>query len=168
MKDIFEIGIVTGVHGIRGDLKVFPYTNDPKNLSKSEYFIIDGVKREVQAARVQGKFLIVKIRGIDSRESGLEMKGTILSLPREFAAPLEEGLYYMEDLIGCDVFEDSTWLGRLDDIMETGANDVYSIVNDKGREILVPAIKDVIKSIDIEKRRIDVILLDGLLEDEYI
>lgn len=168
MKEFFEIGIVTGVHGVRGDIKVFPYTHDPENLSKQKFFIIDGEKTEVQYAKMHGKFLIIHIDSINTREDAENMKGTILCIPRENAAPLPEGQYYMDDLIGSSVFEGEKNLGILEDIMETGANDVYCVVDEKGREILIPAIKGVLLEIDINGRRIDVALPEGLTDDEYV
>ena len=168
MKKIFDIGIVTGVHGVRGGLKVFPYSNDPVNLSRQEYFLINGKEFKVSEARVQGKFLIVQFKGIDNRDDAESMKNSILSLPREKASPLGEGEYYMEDLIGCSVYEDGNLLGKLEDILETGANDVYSVIDDKGREILIPALKHVILKVEIDKKVIEVRLPEGLVDDEYI
>ncbi len=168
MKEYFEIGIVTGVHGLKGDMKVFPYSNDPENLSKQKYFIIDGKHMEVSLARVQGKFLIVHFKGIETCESALEMKNSILCMNRENATPLPKDHYFMVDLIGCRVFENDILLGVLDDIIETGANDVYSIVSEDNIEILIPALKSVIQNIDIDASRIDVLLPKGLIDDEYI
>ena len=159
MKEIFEIGIVTGVHGVRGDIKVFPYSNDPVNLSNQDYFLIGGKKMEVSHARVQGKFLILHLKGVDSRDDAEAMKD---------ASPLAEGEYYMEDLIGCSVFESGKFLGKLEDIIETGANDVYSVMDKSGRELLIPALKNVILDVDIEKKSMEVILPEGLVDDEYI
>jgi 16S rRNA processing protein RimM len=168
MKENFEIGIVTGVHGVRGDIKVFPYSNDPVNLSNQDYFLIGGKKREVSHARVQGKFLILHIKGVESRDDAEAMKDTVLSLPRANASPLAEGEYYMEDLLGCSVFEGGNYLGKLEDIIETGANDVYSVIDESGRELLIPALKNVILEVDIEKKSMEVMLPEGLVDDEYI
>jgi 16S rRNA processing protein RimM len=168
MKKIFDIGIVTGVHGVGGDLKVFPYSNDPGNLSRQKYFLINGQEREVTYARVQGKFLILHFKGINNRNDAEEMKNTVLSLPREKASPLAEGEYYMEDLIGCRVYEEGIFLGNLEDIMETGANDVYSVIDENGRELLIPALKNVVLDVDIDSKRISVKLPEGLVDDEYI
>ncbi|MDX1359341.1 MAG: ribosome maturation factor RimM, partial [Clostridia bacterium] len=84
------------------------------------------------------------------------------------ASPLAEGEYYMEDLIGCSVFESGKFLGKLEDIIETGANDVYSVMDKSGRELLIPALKNVILDVDIEKKSMEVILPEGLVDDEYI
>jgi len=168
MKDIFEIGIVTGVHGVKGDIKVYPYSNDPENLSNQKYFLINGEKRDVSSARLQGKFLVLHLRGIESRNEAEAMKNTVLSLPRKSAAPLAEGEYYMEDLIGCEVYENSILLGKINDILETGANDVYSVINDIGTEILIPVIKTVVINIDIDSKRVEVKLPEGLVDDDYI
>ncbi len=168
MKKTFEIGIVTGVHGVKGDIKVFPYSNNPVNLSLQEFFIIKGEERKVTSARIQGKYLILHIEEINSRDEAAKLKNTILSLPRENAAPLAEGEYYMEDLLGCKVYENSVLLGKIDDIIETGANDVYSVIDKKGDEILIPALKNVVLKINIQFKRIDVKLPEGLMDDDYI
>jgi len=168
MKDIFEIGIVAGVHGVKGDIKVYPYSNDLENLTRQKYFLINGEKRDVLSVRVQGKFLILHLKGIESRNEAEAMKKTVLYLPKESATPLAEGEYYMEDLIGCEVYENLIHLGKIDDIIETGANDVYSVINDNGTEILIPAIKTVVMNIDIDSKRIKVKLPEGLVDDEYI
>jgi len=167
MKELFDIGIVTGVHGIKGDIKIFPYSNNPENLINQEYFLAAGVRREITFARIQGKFIIVHLKGTENREDAEAMQNTILSLPRELAAPLEEGQYYMEDMIGCAVFEGERYLGILEDIIETGANDVYSVTADDGSELLIPALKSVIKKVQIESKRIDVTLPEGLVDNEY-
>lgn len=167
MKELFEIGIVTGVHGIKGDIKIFPYSNDSENLINQKYFLAEGVKHFITYARIQDKHLIVHLKGIESREDAEALKNTILSLPRELAAPLGDGQYYMEDIIGCSVYEGNKYLGLVDDIIETGANDVYSVISDDKSELLVPALKSVIKNIKIELKRIDVILPEGLVDDEY-
>jgi len=168
MKECFEIGIVTGVHGLKGDMKVFPYSNDLENLTKQAYFLIEGKHMEVSLVRMQGKFLIVHIKGVETVESAQEMKNSILSLNRENAAPLATGSYYMVDLIGCKVFENNILLGVLDDIIETGANDVYSVISKNNTELLIPALKSVVKNISIKDSRIDVLLPEGLVDDEYI
>lgn len=168
MKEYFEIGIVTGVHGVRGDMKVFPYSNDLENLCKQKFFMIDSKHMEVSLARVQGKFLIVHLKGIETCEAAMELKSSILCMNRENSAPLPKGHYYMIDLIGCNVYENDNLLGVLDDIIETGANDVYSVISKDNIELLIPALKNVILSIDIEKSRIDVLLPEGLVDDEYI
>ena len=168
MKDIFEIGIVAGVHGVNGDLKVYPYSNDPENLSRQKFFLVDGKKYDVLSARLQGKFLVLHLKGIESMNEAEAMKNTVLHLPREFAAPLDEGEYYIEDLIGCEVYENSILLGKIDDILETGSNDVYSVINDNGAEILIPVLKTVVIDIDIDLKRVEVKLPKGLVDDEYI
>lgn len=167
MKELFEIGMVTGVHGVKGDMKVFPYSNDFENLTKQLYFLIEGKRMEVSLARMQGKFLIVHLKGIESREAAQDMKNSILSIKRSNSAPLSEGSYYMDDLIGCKVYENNIILGVLEDIIETGANDVYSVISKSGKEILIPALKTAILNIDITSSRIDVLLPEGLVDDEY-
>jgi len=167
MKELFDIGIVTGVHGIKGDIKIFPYSNDSQNLINQKYFMADGVKRYISYARIQDKYIIVHLEGTESREDAEALKNTIFSLPRELAAPLGEGQYYMDDIIGCRVYEGEKYLGIVDDIIETGANDVYSVIAKDKSELLIPALKSVIQNIQIELKRIDVILPEGLVDNEY-
>lgn len=168
MKNTFDIGIVSGVHGVKGELKIFPYTNDPENISRQKNFMINGKKMDVCSARINGRFIIIQLKGVETRTEAELFKNAILSLPRDSAAPLSEGEYYMEDIIGCDVFDDTGLLGKIDDIIETGSNDVYSVINGQGKEILIPALKSVVMKIDIESRRIDVRLPEGLMDDEYV
>ena len=167
-KKEFEIGVITGVHGIKGEIKIFPYTSDPENIARQKFFLNNGLRLNVEKARVQGKFIIVKLDGISCREEAEKLKGQILQISREHAALLSENVYYMDDLIGCSVFSGKGCLGVIKDILETGANDVYSVFDDQGKEILIPAIKSVVKAVDIEKKRIEVLLPEGLMDEDYI
>lgn len=167
-KREFEIGVIAGVHGVKGEVKIFPYTSDPDNIALQKFYLAGDKKLIVEKARVQGKFIVASINGITDRSMAEKLKGTMLSIPRENATALSEGVYYMADLIGCMVYTGETLLGIVEDIIETGSNDVYSIKNDLGKEILIPAIKSVIQLIDIKAKRIEVILPEGLLDEDYI
>jgi 16S rRNA processing protein RimM len=164
MDDRFEIGKVAGGHGLKGELKVFTFTDDPANLLKIKYFYCGSRKLEAVSIKLSGRFLVVGFSEFKTKEEADALKGTLLYIDRNHAAPLEENSYYIRDLLGCEVYEDGNYIGILEDVMQTGANDVYSIVTDKGGEILVPAIKSVVRNVDVPGRRIDVTLPEGLVE----
>lgn len=167
MKDIFEIGIIASAHGIKGEVKIFPYSNMPENFRKQKYFLYNGKKLYVKSVKLLTKFVVVKFNGVDTIEDAQAMKGIVISIEKENAAPLGENEYYMKDIIGCGVYENDNYLGDIKDIIETGGNDVYSVIDHNKREILIPALKNVIKKIDIGKKIIHVILPEGLLDDDY-
>ncbi len=164
MDDRFEIGKVAGGHGLKGELKVFTFTDDPANLLENKVFYCGSKKLEAVSVKLNGRFLIIGFKEFRTREEADAMKGTILYIDRSNAAPLADNSYYIRDLIGCEVFDDGNSIGVLTDVMQTGSNDVYSVVSESGNEILVPAIKSVIRLVDITGRRIDVILPEGLVE----
>ncbi|MBN2558296.1 MAG: 16S rRNA processing protein RimM [Clostridia bacterium] len=168
MKKIFEIGIIAGANGLKGEVKIFPCSGVARNLIEQKYFIANGKHFAVEYSRLQGKYIVSKFEGVDDRDKAERLKGTVLGIKRENAAPLADGEYYMEDLIGCIVYEEGRKLGTVGDILETGGNDVYSVIDDAGVEILVPAIKQVVLSIDIDGRMIEVRLPEGLTDDDYI
>ncbi len=167
MKEYFDIGIVAGVQGIQGEIKVYPYSHDPANLTKQPFFLIGDKKMAVRSARLQGKFIIIDFEKITSRNEAERLKGAVLQIPRSSATPLANRQYYMEDIIGCSVYEKDIFLGVVCDIIETGSNDVYAIETENNHEILIPAIKSVIISIDTIEKKIEVILPEGLVDNEY-
>lgn len=168
MKQIFEIGIVAGTHGIEGEVKFYPYSDDTANIMGLEYLLDKGNKMMLQKARISGKFVLLKFKDINDLEAASKLKGTVLSVERVNAAPLSENKFYVADLLGCRVFDNDEYLGTVYDIMKTGSNDVYCIVDDSGNEILVPALKTVVKEISIFEKRINVVLPKGLTDDDYI
>ncbi len=165
MKEFFEIGKITAAHGVKGEVKIFPYTSCPENLCSCEYFLINNRKYVVNSAVYNGKFIIANLKNVNTREQSEALKNSILSIPRDMATPLEEDEYYMEDLMGCSVYEKSEFLGKVIDIIETGANDVYVVVDENDREILIPAIKQVVQNVNVKEKRIDVLLPIGLVDD---
>ncbi|MBN1624712.1 MAG: 16S rRNA processing protein RimM [Clostridia bacterium] len=164
MDDRFEIGKVAGGHGLKGELKVFTYTDDPANLLKNKYFYCGTRKLEAISVKLSGHFLVVGFREFNTKEQADALKGTLLYIDRDAAAPLDSNSYYIRDLLGCEVYESGNLLGVLDDVIQTGANDVYSVIPENGVEILIPAIKSVVRKVDVPGRRIDVVLPEGLVE----
>lgn len=170
MEEKLRVGIISSTHGIRGEVKVFPTTDDQNRFKKLKKVLLDDKKEEleleVEGVKFFKKFAILKFKGIDNINDVEKYKGKELYVIRKEAQKLEKDEYYIADLLGIDVVEDNGQkLGTLKDVIETGANDVYVVEREKGKELLIPAIKQCILNVDVESRRMDVHLLEGLLEE---
>ena len=156
MSKKFEIGKIVNTFGIKGEIKIYPYVDYSMDL---KFFYVDDNKMEIEKCRTQKNLVIVKIKGIDDINVVEKLKGKIASVYEEDLPSLPEGTYYIKDLIGLDVItDDGRELGKLDDVIQTGANDVYNV-----NGILLPVIDEVVKKIDLENHKIVVHLIDGLI-----
>ena len=170
MENFLKVGVITTTHGVRGEVKVFPTTDDPSRFEDLSYVLLDlgTEKKELHISHVKyfKNLVILKFDTFDTPESVVPFRGRDLYVRREDAAPLGEDEYYIADLIGMQVrLEDGTSYGVLKDVMETGANDVYIIKKPNGKEVLVPAIHECILSVDVENACMTIHLLAGL-DDE--
>lgn len=168
MEKQLQVGVISSTHGIHGEVKVFPTTDDVNRFKKLKRVFLDTGKEqillEVQNVKFFKQFAILKFKGIDNINDIEKYKGKSLLVNREDAVALDRDEYYIADMIGMDVYtEDENLFGRLKDVMETGANDVYIIDSKEHGEVLVPAIKECILSIDIEEGRMTIRLMEGLL-----
>ena len=168
MEQVFQVGVISSTHGIKGEVKVFPTTDDAGRFRDLKQVILDTGKEqiawEVQSVRFFKQFVILKFEGIDNINDIEKYKRCPLLVSREDAVSLGEDEYFIADLIGLTVVtEDGEAFGTLTDVIETGANDVYVIDSMKHGEVLVPAIKECILSVDIGAGRIMVHLMDGLI-----
>ena len=167
MEQFLQVGVIASTHGIRGEVKVFPTTDDPARFKKLKIVLLDTGKEltelEVQSVKFFKQFVILKFRGIDNINDIEIYKGKSLLVPREDAVELEENEYYIADLIGMEVVTDEGEFGILRDVMETGANEVYIIDSKEHGEVLIPAIRDCILDVDVENRRMKIRLMDGLI-----
>ena len=167
MEQFLQVGVISSTHGIRGEVKVFPTTDDPARFKKMKIVLLDTGKEltelEVQSVKFFKQFVILKFRGIDNINDIEIYKGKSLLVPREDAVELEENEYYIADLIGMEVVTDEGEFGILRDVMETGANEVYIIDSKEHGEVLIPAIRDCILDVDVENRRMKIRLMDGLI-----
>lgn len=169
MEDRFQVGVITTTHGVRGEVKVFPTTDDSRRFRKLKEVILD-TGREEKVLEVEGvKFfknlVILKFRDYDNINDIEKYKGCSLYVTRENAVRLKKDEYFVADLMGMKVFlEDGQAFGTLKEVMETGANDVYVIEMSDGKEVLVPAIKDCIRKVDPKEGRMEIHLLPGLLD----
>jgi 16S rRNA processing protein RimM len=156
MSKKYEIGKIVNTFGIKGEIKIYPYVDYIMDL---KYFYVDDNKMEIEKCRTQKNLVIVKIKGIDDINVVEKLKGKIVSVYEEDLPSLPEGTYYIKDLIGLDVItDDGRELGKLDDVIQTGANDVYDV-----NGILLPVIDEVVKKIDLKNHKIVVHLIDGLI-----
>lgn len=168
MEDFFRVGVIANTHGIRGEVKIFPTTDDVKRFDYlKEAYIAAGkekIKVEVSNVRYFKNLVIVKFKGIDNINDIERYKGKDLLVTRENALPLEEGEYYLADIIGANVYtEDGILFGSLEDVIETGANLVYSVQHE-GKEVLLPVIDDCVKEVNVEEKKVIVHIMKGLLD----
>lgn len=169
MEKVFQVGIISSTHGVRGEVKVFPTTDDMKRFKKLKEVLLDTGKEtltlEIEGVKFFKQFVILKFKGYDNIDDIVKYRGKSLFVPRENAVKLQKDEYFIADLIGLKVVnEDGSFTGVLKDVMETGANDVYIVESADGKEVLIPAIKDCILQVDFQKEQVLVHLLEGLLD----
>ena len=169
MEDILQVGVITSTHGIRGEVKVFPTTDDPKRFKRLKEVILDTGKEklnlEVEGVKFFKQFVIVKFKGIDNINDVEKYRQKSLYVTRKNAVRLSRDEYFIADLVGLKVIdEENNVLGVLEDVLSTGANDVYSVRMEDGRELLLPAIKQCILNVDMENGLMMVHVLKGLLD----
>lgn len=163
------VGRVLRPHGVRGEVRVEITTDRPERLEQHACFYLahpgspEVVRRYPVEKLRRHKVLLLKLEGCDDRNSADELRGMLVQIPVEEAVPLEEGEYYHFQLIGMRVeTESGEWLGRVAEVLETGANDVY-VVRGPWGEVLLPAVEDVVRELDLESRLMVVHLLPGML-----
>lgn len=163
MQDKFEVGKIVNTFGIKGEVKVALYTEDINNFKNNSKVYVNEKEMQVENSRLQKNMLILKLKGIDNMNDAEDLRGSIIKVDRS-KNDLPEGTYYIADLIGLDVYtEDGNLFGKVTDIYNTGANDIYTVKTQDGKEVLLPAIKDVIKQVDIQNQKIIVHILKGLI-----
>ncbi len=169
MDDLLQVGAITQPHGIHGEVKVFPTTNDVRRFKKLKEVILDTGKEkkllEIEGVKFFKQYAILKFKGFDSINDIEKYKGKPLLVTRENAVRLGRDEYFIADLIGLAVYdEQDQYLGVLTNVIETGSNDVYEVKFEDGRQVLFPAIKQCILDVDLENRKMKVHIMDGLLD----
>lgn len=170
MENLLQVGIISSTHGIKGEVKVFPTTDDATRFKKLKEVLLDTGKEtfslRIESVKFFKQFVILKFKGYDSINDIEKYKGKSLLVTRENAVKLEEDEYFIADLEGMNVVsDDGRHKGILTEVIETGANDVYAIRLEDGRQLLIPAIKECILEVDLEENRMLIHVLDGLLDD---
>lgn len=169
MEDLLRVGVISSTHGVRGEVKVFPTTDDVQRFKKLKEVWLDTGKEKlllkIEGVKFFKQFAILKFKDYDNINDIEKYKGKDLWVTRENAVPLEENEYYIADLIGLSVVSDEgETLGELVDVMQTGANDVYCVKMTNGKEALFPAIAECVQSVDLEKGIMVVHVMEGLLD----
>lgn len=169
MNEMLRVGVISSTHGVRGEVKVYPTTDDPERFLDLDEVTLDAgremIPLEIQNVKFFKNMVILKFKGYDNINDIEKYKGRDLLIRRNQAVVLEEDEYFIGDLIGLSVVtEEGAVLGTLTDVMPTGANDVYIVRQESGKELLLPAIKECIREVDLESRFIKVHVMDGLLD----
>ena len=163
-----EIGQIVNTFGIKGMVKVKPFTDDIRRFDELKTVYVEKnnnqTEYEIEEVKYHKDMVLIKFKGIDKVEQAEMLRNSYLTVSRDSVEKLEEGRYYIVDLLGLEVYTDEQiLLGTLEDIFNTGSNDIYVVKDKLGKQILLPAIQDVIKQIDIENKKIIVHLLPGLI-----
>ncbi len=167
MEGYFEIGKVTGTHGIRGTMRVFPTTEDPSRFERLKEVIFQLRGRQevfhIQKVAYQKQFILLTVKEITDINVAELYKTASILIPDAQAIPLEEDEYYTRDLYGLTVVTDAgEELGKIEEIFSTGSNDVYVVKKEGAKDLLLPAIKDVVLAVDPAEKKMTVHLLEGL------
>ena len=168
MTEYFEIGQIVNTFGIKGMVKVKPFTENIEQFEELEKIYIKNKKGKkeykIQEVKYHKQMVLIKFEGIENPEDADLLRGSYLVINRKDAKPLEEGTYYIVDLLGLEVYTDEgILLGKVDDIFNTGSNDIYVVKDELGKQVLLPGIEDVIKEVDIENGKITVHIIPGLM-----
>ena len=168
MTKYLEIGQIVNTFGIKGMVKIKPFTDDINRFDRLKKIYIsnkNGKKEyQIQEVKYHKNMVLMKLKGIDTLEQADLLRQSYLLVDRADEEPLEEGVYYIVDLLGLEVYtDDNKLLGKVDDIFNTGSNDIYVVKDEMGKQILLPGIPEVLKNVDLEKGRITVHLIPGLI-----
>ena len=169
MEDLLQVGIITSTHGVRGEVKVYPTTDDPRRFRRLKEVVLDTGREklnlEIEGVKFFKQFVILKFKGLDNINDIEKYRKKSLYVTRKNAVRLQRDEYFIADLIGLKVQdEDGAELGTVKDVIETGANDVYEVEMADGRSLLLPAIKQCILNVDMENGMMQVHVLEGLLD----
>lgn len=167
MKEI-RLGMITGVSGLKGELRVYPYTDYKEKFEELPYVLLDGEVHEIIRVRYNKNMAVLKLSGIDTREDAEKQRSKILTIEREKLGPLPEDTYYVADLLGFAVVdEEGKPVGTLQNVIKNNAvQDLYEIRRENGKTFLLPAVKAFVRQIDMEEKRMTVHLIQGLVDDE--
>lgn len=166
MKDYIKVGKIVNTHGVRGCVKCIPLTDDMERFEELEYIYTekDDVKRKIKDAWSRKGTVYLTLEGIEDMNTAESFRDTYISILEEQLKVLPEDTYYLFELEGMEVYStDSEYIGKIDTIYQTGANDVYEVKNNN-KTYLIPAVKEVVKDVNIKNRKIVINVIEGLLE----
>lgn len=163
-----RIGQIVNTHGLKGDMKIYPYTDYPERFEEIDYLYIEGEgdkKWNIEKVRYQKNMVLLKLKGVDTIEMVEEIRDRYLFIDDKNLRDLDEDETFISDLIGLNVYlEDLTPVGTIKDVLQYTANDVYVIVNEEGKEFLIPALKIFIPVVDVKNNKVIITPIEGMLE----
>lgn len=167
MLEYLSVGQIINIHGFRGEVKVYPLTNDMERFSKLKQVYVetqDGLKSyDVQSVKYLKNTVVLKLKGVDTEDAANKLRSCYVNVDRQKAVKLPKDNFFICDLIECEVYDlNGALLGTITDVMQTGSNDVFVVKTDK-KEILIPALKSIVKEVDIDNRKVVVELPEGIL-----
>lgn len=166
MKDYIKVGKIVNTHGVKGYIKCIPLTDDLERFEELEYVYTekDNIKRTIDDVWYQKGLVCLKLKDIDDMDKAESFKDTYISIVEDQLRVLPENSYYLFDLEGMDVYSNNgDYIGKISEVYQTGANDVYEVKNNKN-SYLIPAIKDVVKSVNVQDKKMIINVIEGLLE----
>ena len=168
MQDFLEIGQIVNTFGIKGMVKIKPFTDDIRRFDDLKKVYIENNKSrkeyEIEEVKYHKEMVLIKFKGVETVEQAELLRNYYLKVKREDEPELDDGTFYIVDLLGLEVYSDEgNLLGKLEDIYNTGSNDIYVVKDNLGKQVLLPAIKEVIKQVDLENKKIIVHILKGLI-----
>ena len=166
MKDYIKVGKIVNTHGVKGYIKCIPLTDDLERFEELEYVYTekDNIKRTIDDVWYQKGLVCLKLKDIDDMDKAESFKDTYISIVEDQLRVLPENSYYLFDLEGMDVYSNNgDYIGKISEIYQTGANDVYEVKNNIN-SYLIPAIKDVVKSVNVQDKKMIINVIEGLLE----
>lgn len=171
MYEYLQIGKIVNTHGVRGEVRLVPLTDDPHRFDELEWVYVEKngtmTKCVIKDVKYTKGSVILKLSGIDTMDAAEALRDCFILVDRANAVKLPKDSFFICDILGSSVIDEKgVELGQLVDVLQTGSNDVYVIKNEAGRELLLPALKSVVRGISLEQKRIDVTVPKGLFEDE--
>lgn len=166
MKEYIRVGKIVNTHGVKGCMKIVPLTDDMERFEELEYVFTekDNIKREIKDVWYRKNMVYITLQNIDDMTAAESFRDTYISILESQLRELPEDSYYVFDLEGMEVYSaEGEYIGKINDIYQTGANDVYEVVN-SNKSFLIPAIKDVVKEVDVKSKKMVINVLEGLLE----
>lgn len=163
---MIEIGKIINTHGIRGDVKVDPWCDGIETYKFLKSVFVKNNEYKIQSVKQHKNAFLLKLDGVESINEAELLKGAVIMAKEEDMPPLPDGVYYLRDIMGLNVYEGERYIGQIYDWIETGPTNVYVIKRDFGKDVLIPAIDDVVLNIDIENKIMSVKLMEGLVQDD--
>ena len=165
--DLLEVGKIVNTHGLKGEVKIVPWTDSPDVFEDLEYVHvksrIENRILHISNIKYQKNNIIVKFQELNKIEEAEPLKNSVLLAPRDMLGELPEGVYYIADLIGLQVFdENGDFIGDISDVFSTGANDVYAVKRAEKKDLLLPVIENVILKVDIAEKKVIARIMEGL------